>query len=384
MKQLLFLIILFVSIHRASAQSTGLVTDSSTGKPLEGVSVYLNNTSKGTTTKKDGSYHLDIPTGIWQLVVSTIGYTTTIINLDATQSSATLHIRLRQSATELTAVTVEPYEKRGWAKYGKFFRDNFIGADINGASCTILNPEALRFHFYQRSNRLSVTAAEPLLIDNLALGYTLEYKLEEFVADWDTKITTWQGYPFFHEMQPKNKEKEEDWRRNRKLAYRGSMMHFMRSLYAGHLLREGFLVQREVVIPNPEKIRVKAIYRPEYQKKDEFPMDTLHYFWEVLRQPNDIQRNIPVPPDSIVVSQKLYFDGELLVTYGVNNRTDSFYTSGIRLLGTQPVTIEKNGNYYPAREIITTGRWGRSEKIGSLLPLDYYPPPPDPRYPGLN
>jgi hypothetical protein len=390
MKQLFLVIILFASWSRLSAQLTGTVTDSLNGRPLADVSVYLNNTSKGTVTKKDGSFQLFIPNGAYQLVISAIGYTTTIIGVNGNQLPAPLRIRLRQSASELAAITVEPYEKRGWGKYGKFFKDNFIGTGPNAASCEILNREVLRFHFYERSNRLSVTATEPLQIENNALGYVLEYRLEEFVSDFNTHIVTWQGYPFFQERPAKNKEKEEDRLRNRKYTYLGSMMHFMRSLYAGHVLRESFLIQREMVVPNAEKIRIKEIYRPNYQKPGLFPMDTLYHFWEVLRQPDMILRHIAVSPDTLVIahpgesSRGLYFDGTLLVTYGVNSRTDSFHLSGIRLLSARPITIEENGNFYPLKEIVTTGYWGQSEKICNLLPLDYAPQPPDPRYPGLH
>ncbi|HEY4336135.1 MAG TPA: carboxypeptidase-like regulatory domain-containing protein [Puia sp.] len=390
MKRLFLLIVLFTGWCRLSAQLTGTVTDSLNGRPLADVSVYLNNTSRGTVTKKDGSFRLFIPGGVYQLVISAIGYATTIVAVNGNAPPSALNIRLRQSASELTAITVEPYEKRGWGKYGKFFRDNFIGTSPNAASCEILNREVLRFHFYERSNRLSVTATEPLQIENNALGYVLEYKLEEFVSDFNTHIVTWQGYPLFHEKPAKNKEKEQNWSHNRKFTYQGSMMHFMRSLYAGHVLRESFLVQRDMIVPNEEKRRIKEIYRPNYQKPGLFPMDTLYYFWDVLRQPDLLRRRIGVSPDSLIIprpgdsSRGLYFDGTLLVTYGVNSRTDSFHLSGIRLLSARPITIEESGNYYPLKEIVATGYWGQSEKICNLLPLDYAPPPPDPRYPGLH
>jgi len=37
---------------------TGSVKDSATGKPLPGVSVFLNGTSKGTVTRADGAFVL--------------------------------------------------------------------------------------------------------------------------------------------------------------------------------------------------------------------------------------------------------------------------------------------------------------------------------------
>jgi len=48
--------------------------DSASGKPLAGVSVFLNSTSKGTITKADGTFLLPgIPGGRYELIVSAIG-----------------------------------------------------------------------------------------------------------------------------------------------------------------------------------------------------------------------------------------------------------------------------------------------------------------------
>ena len=368
---------------------SGIVTDSVTGKPLAGVSIYLNNTSKGTTSRNDGTFLFPLPPGTYQLVVTAIGYATFVTEVNGNRLPAGLHLKLRPQATELAAITVEPYEKRGWGKYGKFFWNNFIGTGPNAASCSILNKEALRFHFYKRSNRLSVTATEPLVIENDALGYILEYNLQEFVSDFNNNIITYYGYPFFREQNAKNESKKQTWIRNRRANYLGSMMHFMRSLYSGHTIRESFLIQQDVVVPNAEKRRIKDIYRPDFQKPGLFPMDTLHYFWEVLRQPDPIQRRIGVSPDTLITTRAnqtkgLYFDGILLVSYGVNSfrqsgigvnsRIDSFRQSGIRLMSSQPVTVEENGYCYPSKEIlITGGYWSQSEKIANLLPLDYVP-----------
>ena len=90
------------------------------------------------------------------------------------------------------------------------------------------------------------------------------------------------------------------WEQHRQMAYQGSMMNFMRSLYAGHSQEEGFTLQQQVSVPNNEKRRVRAIYRPDTQPADTFSIDTLHYFWEVLRQSDRFGMTIIVPPDSLV------------------------------------------------------------------------------------
>jgi hypothetical protein len=62
---------------------SGIVRDSAGGKPLAGVSVFLNNTSRGTVTRSDGSFLLpNIPKGAYELIISAIGYQTTVIGID--------------------------------------------------------------------------------------------------------------------------------------------------------------------------------------------------------------------------------------------------------------------------------------------------------------
>ena len=356
---------------------SGTIVDSAGGTPLAGVSVFLNNTSRGTTTGAKGDFRLDIPRGTFQLVFSAIGYTTRVIDVNGAHLPPPLHLLLHPKATELAAVTVEPYDKHGWAKWGKFFIENFIGTTENAADCKLRNHDVLRFYYSRRSNRLSVTATEPLQIDNYALGYTLTFQLEGFKTDFNNKYVQSFGYPYFQPMTPGNADREQYWAFKRRQAYTGSMLQFMRSLYGGHSITRGFLIQKEVTGPNAEKRRVKTIYRPDFQKPGSFPMDTLHYFWNVLRQPDVITWREVVPPDSIFKvapdgSRELYFGTPLIVLFGVRQAAGSeLKESGLKLVTPQPIKVEENGNYYPAQEVLSTGYWGQTEKICNLLPLDY-------------
>ena len=273
-------------------------------------------------------------------------------------------------------MTVEPYDRNGWSKWGKFFIENFVGTGENAGLCKIMNKDALRFHFYKRSNRLSVTATEPLIIENRALGYLLEYRLEEFLADFNTKVVGYFGYPFFRELTPKKEDQHRLWIERRRAAYTGSMMHFIRSLYAGRSIAEGFLAEKTEAVPNVERRRIKEIYHPDFQGPGTFPMDTLYHFWQVLKQPDPIVRNIIQSQDDLITidsahNRKLYFDAPLTVVYGANDKSREFFQSGIQLTSTTPVIVEENGYFYPSKDILTSGHWAQSEKISNLLPLDY-------------
>jgi CarboxypepD_reg-like domain len=367
----------FLAAQPINGGLTGTVSDSASGAPLAGVSVFLNNTSRGTTTGAGGVFRLDLPRGNYQLVFSAIGYATLVIDVNGSRLPPPLHLFLHLKATELAAVTVEPYDKHGWAKWGRFFMENFIGTGENAADCRLTNHGVLRFFYSRRTNRLSVTATEPLHIENNRLGYSLTYELETFKADFSNKYVQYFGYPYFQPMTATKQDRDKLWAFRRKQAYSGSMLHFMRSLYAGRTITESFLVEKEVTGRNEEKRRVKTIYRPDFQKPGSFSMDTLHYFWDVLRQPDIITWKVVVPPDSIFTiasdsSRELFFTGPVIVLYGVrgNNGAD-LKTSGLQLATPRPLKVEENGNYYPPQEVFNTGYWALSEKISNLLPVDY-------------
>src|SRR5579863_1335810 len=240
---------------------SGSVKDASTGKPIAGASVFLDGTSKGTLTSDDGTFLLEgIPSGGFRLIASAIGFSTFEMTISTRQLPPTLNVSLYTKATELASITVEPAYQGGWDKWGKLFWDNFIGTDQNASFCTIENKDALRFRYLPKSKKLSVRAVEPLIIVNNALGYRINYHLEAFSYDLSIDTFSFYGYPFFLQMTPNDDVQRQSWEASRRIAYLGSRMHFMRSLYSGRLRQEGFTIAHEIRRPNEEKERVRASF----------------------------------------------------------------------------------------------------------------------------
>jgi hypothetical protein len=388
MKKILSILLLtpltLLTLSRLSAQSpgstlSGSVRDSATGKPIPGVSVFLNSTSKGTVTHDDGAFAIyGIPPGRYELIVSAIGYATLVSEISTHHLPTSLRINLHTQASELAAVTVEPYLKNGWKKWGKLFWDNFIGTTENAADCKIVNKDALRFRYYLKSRKLTVNAVEPLIITNKALGYNLEYRLESFSFDWTTNIISYYGYPFFREMPTDDSGRQQKWESNRRYAYLGSMMHFMRSLYQGHLQQDGFIIEHEIQVPNIEKQRVKSIYIPNVTKTDSIPIDTLHHYWEVMRQPDYYVQKVKTYDNLVSINpdqtRSFYFTGDFTVIYGNGHLGIAYTESSLELMYPTPIEIEENGSYYPPETLLSKGNWAKTEKIANLVPRDYYPP----------
>jgi len=379
MKKVVFLLFSsFLTYMQLPAQGTvlsGSVRDSASGKPMPGVSVFLNSTSKGTITRADGTFTLGgISPGRYEVIISAVGYQTFNLAISTRNLPTDLKVALHVKASELTAIVVEPYMKDGWKKYGKFFIDNFIGTTENASSCRLKNKEVLRFHYYLKSRKLSVTAADPLIIENKALGYDLEYRLERFECDFSTNIISYFGYPLFREMTTDYPKTRLEWEQRRRYAYLGSEMHFLRTLFKGQLHQEGFIVEHEIEVPNIEKQRVKSIFKPNITKTDSIPIDSLHLYWDVLRQPDFFIQKIKSTDDLLTIhpdqTKTMYFLGDCTVIYGNGRLGIAYQQSAINLLEPIPVEIGENGSYYPPT-FLSKGNWSKTETIANLLPRDY-------------
>ncbi|GAB3423626.1 hypothetical protein GCM10027516_23030 [Niabella aquatica] len=228
--------------QNAAVTVSGKVMDVASGQPLNGISVYINNTTYSTQTEKDGTFllsHIFLQT--FELTFSAINYETQVVNLDAHTAAQPLAIQLKQNAVTFNEVIVAGISANGWAQYGTTFSRDFLSYSPFSKNCEIVNPQVIRFRNNKKDNILKAYATEPLKIKNKALGYELTYWLEEYEHHFLQQIVQFKGYTQFAEMQG-TKKKQNEWNKNRNIAYYGSLMHFLRSVYKGTATEEGFIV----------------------------------------------------------------------------------------------------------------------------------------------
>ena len=224
----------------------GKVMDADTKMPLQGASVFAQNTTTGTATDAQGNFTLRLQNGGYDLIVTFTGYQTVnkrITTADAQNNNLIIEVKQKEKALQDVVITSSNEVRDGLVKYGDFFVDNFIGKTANSKACSIKNKEALKFYFSKKKNRLKVLAAEPLEIENLALGYSIKYTLDSFTHEYGTEFSTYSGYPLFKDMPPANEAQKMLWQSNRLKAYYGSMLHFMRSVHNKTLKEDGFEIQ---------------------------------------------------------------------------------------------------------------------------------------------
>lgn len=357
MIRLLWVLVFFCVTGLAVGQQqgfsiTGKIVDLTSKQPLAGASVFCQNTTKGAATNSDGNFSLSLPNGGYDLVVSFTGYETQSLRISNNNEQRHFVIELKQQEKNMDAVVIQASNEvpDGLAKYGQFFLDNFIGRSLNAAQCTLQNPEALRFFFVKRKNKLRVMAKEDLIIKNKALGYSIRYQLDSFIHEYNTEQSYYTGYPFFEEMAGSPEEKAI-WKENRERAYNGSILHFMRSYYDSTLTEEGFLVQ---VYEKGENAKPTLITDP-YQAKfygiteDDTELRFAHPFQVIYKNERPERRYIEVN----------------------KYRSDAAQSTVLRLLNGRSLFIEENGYYYEQSDISINGYW-TWELIADLLPYDYF------------
>lgn len=399
----LFVFLFILYAVQAQQSIKGKIINAETNQPIAGASVFVNNTSKGTVTNSAGEFSLtEIPGGTHELIVSFIGFETWVKSFVTKDLPMDLSVKMKLKVKELGGVTVAPFEKDGWAKWGKVFLENFIGTTANADNCKIINYKAIRFRFSKKEDILTAIAMEPLIIQNKSLGYKIQYQLEGFEVNYNSNSMEYYGYPLFEEMKGGKKK----WKKAREKAYLGSVNHFMRCVYTNKLKEEGFDVKRLKKIPNYEKERVKTIYKVVQKNvldkngkamvvmgynDERFPPDSVNYYQTVLRQKDyfDVFSDYLITADSVTGfdsagNKYLVFPDYLYATYKNEteeprylqrimeaNRKPFYQRSSIILTGVGYVSVEKNGSYFSPQDLFTNGYWGWGEKMANLLPLDY-------------
>lgn len=341
----------------------GLVLDKLTNQPVSGASVFINASGIGAVCASDGSFNLSkfiqAQFGHPVLTIVAMGYETANFNLSNHKGAVVIY--LNPIVKELETVTVTAAEKNGWEKYGKNFIENFLSYSEFSKLCKIENPEVLRFYYDANTNRLQVSARKPLIILNKALGYKITYWLEGFEQNFNTRIINYSGLTLYEDLIRPNKRKvqAEKWRLNREAAYRGSVMHFVRSIYAGKLAESGFVVRRLDKIEGSRKGRFNNVVEPKPLVEADFS-DTI-----------ESQKIIQFPKYLYIVYGKELEELPYLIKLQPFNKPNPAPQSSIvKLEGVKSVEIFANGHLEPAVAFFLEGYWSY-EKLDKLLPLDY-------------
>jgi len=244
MMPLLWLLSLLMPMTDARSQQAGIqgaVYEELSGDPIEGASVYLKNTTTGTSTAEDGSFSFCTRhTGEKTLVISFVGFHTASypVDLDKPASLNNLNITLRTNRIDLDDIVITA-DNSEWQSNYDAFKKEFLGTGLIASKSSIQNRWVLDF-VRTSSGELFATASAPLIVENRGLGYQVSVEMKEFLWKLHSDTGLMMFDLNFKELTPETKQEERVWMANRKRAYRGSLQHFLQSLYQDELSRNQF------------------------------------------------------------------------------------------------------------------------------------------------
>jgi hypothetical protein len=344
---------------------TGIVTGDK-GQTLKSATVFISGSEKITATNDDGKFTLaGMDPGSYKLSVTMLGYSLYTQNVIIKSSDINLSLSLIVKPIVLNEVMIGSAKKAN-TNY-EFFKKKFLGTSANAKQCVILNPNVINFS--TRKGVLLASTDEFLIIENKALGYLIKYLIKDFEYKRADFTSIYDGETSFEKLNG-SPEMEKVWAKNRADVYKGSFMHFLRSVYANKVLKEGFLA-RQIYAFVPFK---------------DGNSDVVKYLNRVILDPRPIRFDtLATTLDTSFISLKsptLYVTYEPKVTARMKDTDESPTQTAFELdnsigsilkLRADKAIIDRRGNYTNYRAFYIEGYWGRN-RVGDQLPLEYQPP----------
>ncbi|MFQ5630486.1 MAG: carboxypeptidase-like regulatory domain-containing protein, partial [bacterium] len=349
----------------------GKVADYSTGKPIQDANVFLANTMIGDATDKEGNFLIEnVPLGSHELIISFIGYE--VKKYPLRFSSATMkefNVKLKPKVIDVPEIAVSAEEIKDWRKNLRKFEKLFLGTSSNAEHCRIINPEVLDFIPEKGSRSFRAIAQAPLEIENNALGYQLTFILESFEAkNAEVKYT---GKTRFREITTGSRQDNMQWQQKRIDTYRGSLRHFITSLYNNRHKQEGFLAYQLPVFPQgEEKVNRTEIKSKNLLNTGELSFEREFHFGNFLE---------------IIYTKEMeeegYIDYRISLDPSLINADPDIYQREIEpknqrsliTLNAFSVVVDSTGLIDNPFGLTTWGYWSW-ERIADILPLDYEAP----------
>jgi hypothetical protein len=280
----------------AQTSLTGMILSNKDNRPVELASVYINGSSIGTSTGKDGSFKLEKVTFPCLLVVSRMSYQLKTIQLDHYPTTL-LTIKIDEKITEIGEVSVAGKSLRKANE--EMFKKYFLYGDENANMVKFQNLDVLYFakrndtimtkatnldymakalgkNLQWTTDSLSIVSyqdvfstktSSQLIIDIPKMGYKVSMDIDYFDVKTSqdkaegTRIG-WRCYSRSIPISPIVKNDKASIESYRRKAYFNSVRHFLQSLFANSLDQNGYLIPQSIPIR-------KAIYKTYYSSSGE-------------------------------------------------------------------------------------------------------------------
>jgi len=305
MKKIFFLF-LFAAINVVAFNQVieGTVLKIGTDSVIYSATIYFDGAFVGTLSDKNGNFRLDISKyASMPLTVSSIGYYS--VTLTNYPTDKPLKIYLTPKVYELNEVVISSkphFRKRN--EYLKVFKDEFLGTTYNAHNCDIINENDITFNYGSCQDTLRAFATNPIIINNMALGYKMTYYLDKFEYYRRSRSFLFTGNLIFNEDLIRDKTDNNlsalSYKKRRHSTYLGSRMHFFRALWEDGLTDAGFTIKNS----DDDFLSYKDIVRQE----DSHRQDSLNRYIKYIIRSENLRIFYTGVTTMIFFKPRLYFN----------------------------------------------------------------------------
>ena len=347
----------------------GRVTDIETELPLKGASVYINNTTKGSTTNDNGDFELGpLEPGRYEIVASFVGYDPLLYSAEIRSSNLRISFKVEKKEEVLREVLVLSNELR--KRYLDIFKKYVIGLSVAAGRCQIKNIEEVQFASGETKDEIMAYTEKALVIENPELGYTIHFDLLAFSYNKVTSAAYFYGYTRFVDWG--KDEKKQKWIRKRQDAYEGSTVHFFRSLVNKQLTKERFTVYQ--LLNTKKEKKDSAGITINIQKNNQgMQMASKAIEDSMIRiYPDSVYKLYELRVNDgwrIFYEKNTELKREIMKKMIVSGQPPTGTVSGLRLRE-EPVLVNARGIILTPIRVFYDGIWGY-ERLANMLPEDY-------------
>lgn len=367
---------------------TGTVTDSLTGLPVAGMAVFIPSSTYGTTTGNTGKFTLNrLPSGDYTLAFRHMGYRPLSGPVTVDDGKQVIvNVRVLEITRMLDEVVVVG-KKPDWDWGYRLFKEYFLG-DPFEMKCTLQNPRDLKF--YYDGDILTAYAKEPLVINNRYLGYRITYFLDYFkFAEnknpfWNSvhgSYYAFSGNALYQDLPVNLRFSLNNRNANRESEFRGSLRHFLASLYQDKLTENHYNLRKAYQGINDLQITENIAFSMAKIKMAQ--ADSVFIWYPEKEGPEYLSY---IPADEFFIPAGCVTEGPLpgMKTAVIKEFLLAFYDfdkfddlksdciSALRIPG-GTIIFDKDGNYRVPGGKLEWTRLDNTVRMRVMLPTDYLP-----------
>ena len=378
-RQLLFIILVSIGTNTLAQETfaiSGIVTDEK-HEPIKSATVFISGSQQATATDANGRFTFGgMAAGNYLLSAKMLGYA--MASQPVTIHDKSVNIAFSIEVKPLMLNEVKISVDKDWEKHYAIFKKQFLGTSVNAKKCVIVNPEIIHFNSKRIGSYdilLKAEADDFLIIENKQLGYRIKYLLKSFQYNSDTHLTFYDGDNSFEELEGTDDQKKA-WVQNRSTVYKGSLMHFLRSVFANTVLNEGFITNQ--LFKSSNVFDPQTYMNPSPVKFDSLvtTVDTsfISFKFSALNISYDPEKALGVKKSEL---KKEAMNNTPLDKSNSQNNSLAVNQTGKSsqvLLHLKEAIIDARGSVSTGyRTFLIRGKWADS-RIADQLPFEYLPP----------